>query len=324
MLMHIKKRTFHREVILINKHRNTVPFINNINRSNFLFIDINLLIKPTRIFGKKTELRFFVLKLILNILKPKYILDFNWISIHNQFFLKWCKENRPSRFVVVQHGLYVGGVITDFSHRFPMCDLFLCWGDHTINELKKYNTNFIADILKWGNPIYNLYERKNFDYKLERNGTVLIAPSLVSGYRKIMFEELVKKLKSLGFQVEIKQHAFQSIKSNSLIDCSLSDVSAFEILMNQKFDIVFTDVSTLLVDSIFFKNNTLFFSPPDGLKEFVDNGYSCFLKNNFFYFTDWGSMDEVYSCINLIKQEELFEQFVYLGSNDLTLLSAPF
>jgi hypothetical protein len=96
--------------------------MNLVNRKVFYFIDISLFWKyiPFRTSDKRKHKIMYV---ILNLIQPKYILSMNWLTKRESLYKVWTKNHPESAFIVVQHGSYVGGVVTDIPHKFTKCDV---------------------------------------------------------------------------------------------------------------------------------------------------------------------------------------------------------
>jgi len=322
MLNLLYKVLFGKEVILYNPHRNSVPLANAINKKRYVFVNYNPIWKLTRLMGRGNKIRYKAMSLLLTVIKPRYIIDINWISKLQFLFLVWCRNHRPSEFIVVQHGLYKGGIITDNAHKYAKCDVILCWGEQSEREFLKYNKGKNIRIIKFGNTFYNNYNRELFKFPESAGDRVLIAPTVLWNERKVALENLTRKLSSLGFSVFLKEHQAQS-KLSTPIDYPVKVSGNFyEMLRNHEYDIVICDTSTSLVDSLFLKNPTLYFSPPGDFIEFTKNVYTGYLKNLHDHIDEMDDKANLYKFVDLTNQENLFN-FIHTKGNN-SLLDLPY
>ncbi len=155
MLNYICKYLLKKEVVLYVLHRQTLPIINNpINKQKFVFINVMYLWRIFPLPGKY-KLKFKIMYLILNIISPKYIIDINWVSKWESLYKVWTKKHQKSKFIVIQHGGYVGGIIKDNAHKYTKCDVFLTWSEYFTNLFKEYNKGKKTEIVTFGNTVYN-------------------------------------------------------------------------------------------------------------------------------------------------------------------------
>lgn len=314
---------FKKEIILYTEHRQTLPLLQNKeNRSGFFFINMSPLWKliPFRSYDKR---KYRIMYLVLSIIHPKYIIDINWISPYNSLYKLWTKNNNNSKFVVIQHGSYVGGVVTDVAHRYTKCDIFLTWGEYFTKLFSHYNSGKKVEIINYGNTIYNGFNRDDFHYretsKIQR---ILIAPSGVKDERLDAIYTLYKKLKELDFEVSIKLHNFQERRFGKIEGIPTDSRNPFAILKDQEYDLIVTDHSSLMLDAIFFKNKVLFFSKESSLMPaYTNNQYLKYLDNQIDNLLNVTTKEEVFSFLSIDKQERLLSSLVFVRSNSLINLS---
>ncbi len=320
MLDKIVKKLFNKEIVIYNKHRQTLPIVTNLkNKEDFIFINIKYIWRIFPLPGRY-KLKFKVVYYLLNIINPKYILDINWINKWQSLYKVWTKKHPESKFIVVQHGSYVGGIVTDKAHRYSKCDIFLTWGDYFTDVFRDYNSNKKTKILSFGNPVYNTLSRSRFDYNTTSTGKILVIPSVISKERKVHFDSLIYKLNSIGFTVYFKGHKQQEKKGatlnyleNGYIKKINDEIS--QILKKNDFDFVISDHSTALLDAIYFKNRVLYFSPNGNLNAFENNNYSNFLKNIFNFYTTFKTSQDLNSFVSIPSQELLFSNMIFEGNN---------
>lgn len=318
-----------KEIILYDKHRQTNPLATNqINKKKYFFIDVGLIWKyiPFRTSDKRKHRIMYV---ILNIINPKFIISINWISARESLYKVWTKKHTNSKFIVIQHGAYVGGVVVDLDvdHRYTKCDVFLTWGQYFTNEFTKRNSLKKVKIINFGNSIYNTYNRGLSSYKNNNNNKIVVLPSALDKENTIHFTALIKKLQELKFEVILKEHGKQGTEKDdkgvfkypSLEGVTKLSGDLYSILENNDFDFIISDHSSSLLDAIFFKNKVLYFDPNNKVNGYETN-YSNFLVNLFD--VDFGSIskDSFYELISVENQEALFNDMIYLGNNQINLI----
>ena len=128
MVNYILNKVIGKELIMYDRHRNTAPLADDAdNKKYFVFWSLGNFWKCIPLKNKH-KLKHRIMYVILSLLNPKYILSMNWISKRESLYKVWTAKNPKSKFVVVQHGGYVGGFVTDIPHRYTKCDDFLTWG----------------------------------------------------------------------------------------------------------------------------------------------------------------------------------------------------
>lgn len=298
-----------KEIVLYNKHRQSIPIVNNKrNRKKYIFLNFNRILSKIPI-KSEYKLKYKVAYIILNFISPKYIMDINWISRMSCLYKLWTKNHLKSKYIVIQHGSYVGGVVTDIPHRYTNCDVFLVWGNYFKILFENYNKGKKIDILNFGNPVYNEFNRDDFHYKDEHQSKikVLLAPSAIEGEPLEQLYKLYDKLVELGFDVKIKEHSMQN-KFAQITRLPKELCSPLKLLKDQHYDIIVSDHSSIILDAIFFKNPVVSFSYQETkFLEYLDNAFdqvdSIVNKENFLKY------------FNKKQQELLFSYMVNSKNN---------
>ena len=318
-----------KQIVLFDKHRHTMPIaMNLVNRKVFYFIDISLFWKyiPFRTSDKRKHKIMYV---ILNLIQPKYILSMNWLTKRESLYKVWTKKHTNSKFIVIQHGAYVGGVVvdSDIDHRYTKCDVFLTWGYYYTNEFTKLNSLKKVKIINFGNSIYNTYNRGLISYKNTKNNKIIVLPSALDEENTIHFSVLIKKLQELKFEVVLKEHGKQGTEKDdkgffkypSIEGVTKISGDLYSILEYNDFDFIISDYSSSLLDAIFFKNKVLYFDPNNKVNGYQTN-YSKYLINlNDEDFSNL-SRTRLYELLSVENQEALFNDMIYLGNNQIDLI----
>jgi hypothetical protein len=261
---------------------------------------------------------------LLNCINPKYILDINWISREHCLYKVWTAKNTNSKFVVIQHGSYVGGIVTDKPHSYTNCDIFLTWGPFFVEQFEEYNSGKKVKIINFGNPIYNEFNRMDFIYKNSKSNKILLLPTALDSEGVSHINTLIKKIKLLGFEVFIKEHGKQGKekeKNGSTSYPSIENVEKYNgqlysILQDNDYDFIISDHSSALLDAIFFKNKVLYFDPDNIIKDYSTN-YSDHLTNLFSKEFNKMSKCNFYKLLNIENQESLFNNMITIGNNQI-------
>jgi hypothetical protein len=304
-----------KEIIFFNPHRCSTPLLTDANKRKYIFLNPALLWKATGLLGAKSSSRYRAMGFLLNIVSPRYIIDINWIARIQTLYFVWCK-NHGRKFVVVQHGSYVAGIITDKPHRIAHCHIFLAWSNYFKATLEQYNQGKKLSCIVWGNTVYNQYNRNAFAYKPDTGNKILVAPSLITGERQEVYKQLLEKLKDLGFDVTVKEHLYQATRSVPFEGFPKIAGNIFTVLMAQQFDIVITDVSSTMSDIVFFKTRAVFCSPAGDEDFYINNQYSKYMHNLAFAINELKRKDDFYRYINIEAQEELLKCMVAVGHNN--------
>lgn len=305
---------FGKEVIVYNKHRQTLPLLENKwNREHFYFIDIGVLIKLIP-FRSNNKNKFGIILFILKIIGPKFIIDINWISRINLTYYLYCRHNPFCKFIVIQHGIYYGGVISDKAHRYTKCDLFYCWSPYFKSLFQKYNWNKKVNLVVFGNPCYNQFtDRVEKEVKKD---VVLIAPSLVDSNYIKFYTKLAEKLTNMGFEVYFKEHNYQKYYSKSFSTNNKIDGSIYKILQENKFEIVISDQSTALLDAIVYGQNVLHYNPlpkNDTSEEII---YTKYISDLTHKIDTIQSADQLLLLINKKAETQLMEKLMSTGNDN--------
>lgn len=152
-------------IIIYGRHRNTED-IRKRNSKEYIFLDFSYIHKVAKIIKLLTKSEKLYAKAIyylLKLIKPKAILSCNWITKAQKVFYLYSKKN-DCEFIVVQHGIYFGGIVTAKNHRYLKCTKFLVWGKYFKKIFENYNPSKKNDILIFGNPVFNQIERNKLFY----------------------------------------------------------------------------------------------------------------------------------------------------------------
>jgi hypothetical protein len=304
-----------------------MPLVENtFNKRKFRFIDVGFIWKfiPFKTSDKR---KHSVMHFILSCIQPKYIISMNWLTQRESLYMVWTAKHPKSKFIVLQHGAYVGGIVTDKPHKYTKCDIFLTWGSFFSKEFKRNNSLKKVNIIDFGNTIYNKVKRENFAYKDKKTNKILLLPTALNKGDLLHFYNLINRLKELDFQIVVKEHAKQGIEKdkNGIIKYpsieGLTKITGplYPILQNNDFDFIIADHSTALLDAIFFKNKVLYFDPKNNIKGYTTQ-YSKYLMNIFL--DDYSNKGRNYfkEAIYIENQEALFANMVTLGNNNLEII----
>lgn len=313
-----------KEIILYDKHRQTEPIAKNpVNKKNYFFFEVGLIWKFIP-FKSSDKRKHQIMYFLLNIIQPKYILSMNWLTQRESLYKVWTAKHPKSKFIVMQHGAYAGGIVTDIPHKYTKCDIFLTWGPFFVDEFTKYNSLKKVQIINFGNSIYNEIDRGNFTYKETDTNKILLLPTALNENDCVSFYNMINALEYLGFKVHIKMHGKQGnekdvngrLKYPSIERGTKVVRNLYSILEKNDFDFVISDHSSALLDAILFKNRVLYFDPNNNMKGYTTH-YSSYLNN--LYLKDFNNItkNEIYELINIKNQEALFANMVGCGNNDL-------
>jgi hypothetical protein len=313
-----------KEIILYDKHRQTQPLANNpVNKKNYYFFEVGLIWQYIP-FKTSDKRKHKIMYFILNCIQPKYILSMNWQTQRESLYKVWTAKHSKSKFIVMQHGAYVGGVVTDIRHKYTKCDIFLTWGCFFVEEFKKYNSLKKVEVINFGNSLFNQINRENFNYKETATNKILFLPTALNETDCVPFYTIIDTLENSGFQVHIKTHGKQGNekdKNGRLIYPKIErgtkvEGNLYALLEKNDFDFIISDHSSALLDAIFFKNKVLYFDPNNNIKGYTTH-YSSYLNN--LYLKDFNNItiNEFYNLINTENQEALFANMVSSSNNEL-------
>lgn len=324
MINKIVKKLTGREIVFVHRHRNSIPIV-EANREKYIFFDLGFIWKTMAIVGRRRKLRYSLMYAFLNLVNPAWIIDINWLDKIQTLFLLWAKRNQH-QFIVIQHGIYYGGMMRDIPEKYIKCNIMLVWGDYFREMFLKNNPGKDFRCISFGNPIYNQYDRETFRYSEKEINRILLAPSLISGGRLERQYKLIDKLKGFGFDITVKEHKKQSTDSEPIKGCAKTsgdDFHLYRLLESQEYDLVITDVSSAMTDIIFFKNKVLYFSPDEQGSDLNNNIYSDYLRNLDQHLESVHTRQEIVNFIDLDAQEKLLKRLIKVDdlSNNLRQLT---
>lgn len=295
-----------KKLILYEPHRNVNDIVHS-NSEEYLFINISKLLRFFKVlkFIKNKKVYEMSISYVLKILSPDAIISCNWITLNQKLFKLHCKTSHCN-FIVVQHGVYIGGVIKA-DHRFINCDYFLVWGPFFKQKFDEYNPLKTQKVKLFGNPIYNSISRENFQYPLKIKKVLFAFSGLIDGNQFYEYEKFALKLCSFGYSVSVKYHN-QSTHKFKLDNVQILEGLIYDQIPN--FELVVTDHSTVLLDFIFFKRYVAYFKYDN-----LNTIYGDYLPNMSTY--EVLNQNDLEKYLNINKQEELLEYFVTNGNNSL-------
>jgi hypothetical protein len=306
-----------KEIILFKLHRNSKPLLNGQNRNNYIFLDPWWLIKLTGLFGRNSRRRYRVLAFILTVIDPACIIDINWTARYHRTYYAWCSK-RGKKFIVLQHGAYHAGVLSDIREKYIGCNTFLVWGGHFKKLVESNNPGKAFDCIVFGNPVYNEVERDRLSYKKNPGNRLLVAVSVIKDERLEKLDHFLKQLAAAGFEVTVKEHNFQEKLSRPIEGFTKTTTGLYELLGSQEYDIVLTDVSSSMLDTILYKNRVVYFSPEGEDPVYTDNVYEKFMDNLAIYGRGETiySVEDLYRFVDIDRQEELLHHMAATKGTD--------
>lgn len=326
MVNYILKKVIGKELIMYDRHRNTAPIADHAdNKKYFVFWSLDNFWKCIPLKNKH-KLKHRIMYVILSLLNPKYILSVNWISKRESLYKVWTAKNPKSKFIVVQHGGYVGGFVTDIPHRYTKCDVFLTWGEYFVEQFKSYNSKKKVSIVKFGNPIFNDYNRADYKYNEVKSNKILLLPTALDKENLEIFNTLINKLRELHLDITVKTHGKQgnneknsdgSPKFPKMSNLNCLTGPLYPLLQNNDYDFIISDHSTSLLDAIFFKNKVIYFDPNNKTKGYTTH-YSKYLVNLFECNFKTLTKEDFYILVSIEKQEKLLENMIFEGNNELS------
>jgi hypothetical protein len=298
-----------KQILIFNPHRNSNPLVNRETKQHYSFLNPIYIWKATAFFGRKTKLRYRVMGGILSLIDPAAIIDINWTDKRHSLYLAWCKR-KGKKFIVIQHGIYHAGIIEDIREKYVKCTTFLVWGEHFRQMRERDNKGKNCEFIVYGNPVYNAYDRDSFSYKKNGGDNVLVAVSVIGGERLKKLTAFMSKLEDNGFHVTVKEHGLQKTKASPIEGFKKSTENLYDLLKEQRFDYVVTDVSSAMTDIIFFKNRAIYFSPDGSHKSHTENVYGQYLVNiakRESFFTD---RSDLLDQVSIETQEEMLAYLI--------------
>lgn len=277
-------------------------------------------------FGS-VKLRRKIYYFIINLINPFLILDVHWLSEPSKIHWHWDKlKGNRSKFIVIQHGVYTGGSISDkFDERHPQTSNFWVWSEYYKDQFSQIfqNKGKLVNIQVFGNTLYNAFNRNDFEYKeIHKIESILIAPTKLNDQQSFWYNKLIQYLTSQHCNVVLKFHNYQDLNLFDQVQNLISEDSLTNLLKHSSNNLVISDVSTVLLDSIFFKKPVIYFQPfelGDENSSILSNVYSENLNNYFLDFKE-GNFDfnQIQEYIQLDAQEMIFSKLVYSGTNVIT------
>ena len=318
MINKICKALSGKEILIFNFHRNSNPLVNPETKKKYSFLNPHYLWKATALFGRDTKLRYKVMAGILSLIDPVAIIDINWTNKRHSLYFAWAKR-KGKKFIVIQHGIYHGGIIEDIREKYVKCTTFLVWGEHFRQMRERDNKGKNCEYIVYGNPVYNSYDRESFSYKEKAGNNILVAVSVIEGVRLTKLYKFLHKLEDYGFHVTVKEHIKQATKAEPIEGFEKSEENLYDLLKEQRYDCIITDVSSAMTDIAFFKNRAIYFSPDGEKKCQTENVYEQYLVNiarRNSFFTD---RKDLLEQISIDAQEEMLEYLIRTEGTSNTL-----
>lgn len=296
------------------------------NSENAFFIDFIRIWKLTYIFKKigNDKIRRKVYYFIVNFLNPHLILDVHWLSEPSRIHWHWDKlKGNRSKFIVIQHGVYTGGSISrTFNETYPKTSNFWVWSQYykeQFSEIFSSKGKFV-NIQVFGNTVYNHLDRNEMCYQeIVKVETILIAPTKLDEQQSFWYKKLIRDLLALNKNVILKFHNYQNLEYFADVKHLISNVNISDLLISKSLDMVVSDVSSVLLDTIFFKKAVIYFQPfelENAMNPRWSNIYSEYLNNYFINYRD-GQFDlnQILDYINIDAQELVLSKLTSKGTN---------
>lgn len=319
MLNSILYKFTKKNIVLISNHRQAKPILKDKeNREKYIFIKL-LIIWRILPLPSKYKIKYIFVYWMLNLIQPKFIIDINWIGKWQSLYKVWTKNHPKSKFIVIQHGSYVGGIVTDIPHRYTKCDIFLVWSDYFKNMFENYNKGKKVEIITFGNPVYNQIDRSAIKEKINNGKKILLLFSAIAADRLRYYYQLINKLREIGFTLYLKQHNFQGKKEEFPIveNIEIETRNIFDLLSDNDYEFIIADHTSAMLDAIFFKNRIIYFAPPGKYKELQKNKYSEFLINLFYKVMYIQNAEQLTEYLDYEATEKLFSELISLRDNSL-------
>lgn len=309
MLNRVVKLLTGKDIIIFHPHRNSNPLLNKENRKQYFFLKPHYIWKATGLFGRNTKIRYQAMAAVLTFIDPLSIIDINWINKRHSLYFAWCKK-RGKKFIVIQHGIYYAGIIKDISEKYVKCTTHLVWGEHFKQVRERDNRGKNCEYIVYGNPVYNMFDRSKFKYKKKPGNDILVAVSVIKGERLKKLYDFLERLEIAGFKITVKEHNYQKVYSKQITGYTKSKEVLYDVLKEQRYDYIVTDISSAMTDIIFFKNRAIYFSPTGVHDHFINNVYEQYLENVALrdsFFTD---REDLKSLVSVKSQENLLEYMI--------------
>ncbi|MEZ7506107.1 MULTISPECIES: hypothetical protein [unclassified Flavobacterium] len=248
----------------------------------------------------------------------------NWLTKRESLYKIWTANNSKSKFMVIQHGVYCGGAVTDVPHKYTKCDVFCTWGPYFTTLFSEFNSLKKVKIFNFGNTIYNTYNRHNYSYKCTSTNKILILPTALDAKNIIYINVLIKKLQELKYEVFVKEHGKQGVekdRNGTLKYPNIEGVSKitgelYPILQSNDYDFIIADHSSSLLDAIFFKNKVLYCDPNNKSNGYTTQ-YSNYLSNVFLDNYSFKCKNYFEDLLDITNQEALLAEMITTGNNEL-------
>jgi len=318
MINSIYKSILGKDIIIFNPHRNSNPLVNESTKQNYAFFNPLFIWKMSAMLGRNTKLRYRFVAAILTFINPITIIDINWTDRKHSLYFAWCKRNEK-KFIVLQHGIYYAGMMSDIREKYTNCTTHLVWGKHFKQLRERDNPGKNCEFIIYGNPVYNQYDRNLFTYKKQPGNDILVAISVIGGKRLKTLIDFLDKLEMHGFNVTIKEHNLQSKKSKAIQGHNKINENLYNLVEEQRFDYIVTEVSSAMTDIIFFKNQAIYFSPESTDHYHTHNVYEEYLVNiatRKGFFTD---RKDLLNQISIESQENLLNYLIETEGTSNTL-----
>jgi hypothetical protein len=254
-------------------------------------------------------------------ISPNAALCINWIGITHQFIRSWCRANNKP-FMVLQHGIHIGGVISP-EERIIDADVFFCWGE----EMKKsfisaFPENRKKCIKIVGNPVYDKITNSNQSSTtdlLSKNGQsyqILIAPSggslLFRDYEKIFWDEIeqaviylpeIKWIIKLHDQYLFKDEIRNRFEKLGAIVIEKGNI--FDFIRQSK--LIVTEVSTAALDAMIIQKPVIIFNLLNLPERFSEFGAGIIIKERGMFYKELKNLlKKDFFDSGLIKRQEKF------------------
>ena len=204
------------------------------------------------------------------------------------------------------------------SEKYIGCNTFLVWGEHFKKLVEGNNPGKAFDCIVFGNPVYNEVDRSQVSYKKDPGNRLLVAVSVIKCKRLEKLDRFLKQLNLAGFEVTVKEHNFQARMSEPINGFNKTNTGLYDLLLSQEYDIVLTDVSSSMLDTILLKNRAVYFSPEGENPVYTDNVYERFLDNVATHgrAESIQSVEDLCRFVEIGRQEELLHHMAATEGTD--------
>ncbi len=254
-------------------------------------------------------------------IKPNAALCINWIGNTHQFINSWCRANSKP-FMVLQHGIHSGGVISPDERKIDAA-IFFCWGE----EMKKSYINAYPENRKKcirivGNPVYkkltNSSQPPNTELlsKNRQSYQILIAPTapmlLFRDYEKIFWDEIeMAIIKIPEIKWSLKFHNLYFFKDEvedrfkKLGVDIIKEGNIFDAMKNCQ--LVVTNISTVALDTMVMQKPVIIFNLLNQPELFSKFGAGIIIKEKATFCKELEKLIKKGCCDSeLLKRQEKF------------------